>query len=244
MLVGKELQPPRLFPSSPWLASGSPARGCPPSPAPGGGSQMSRGRTAHGAAIARAAPALAPAVQGEGRAGLPPAPRPPLPLRGRLGETPRGGWTHPTAARGDPRPSAGRSHSTRGDERPNADGKSRFGFEGVAGGCAMAGRAGVGPRVAVLPARRRSAQRRGRCPSPLIHPVCPSRGLARARVRSRAGIALPAAERAWGGLGMFINVPLRSVPALDEFAFATAAVPEPQPGPGLPPIPALQVTQD
>ena len=151
-----------------------------------------------------------------------PGSRQPLVLLCRCGDDsvkPRGvaGRIRPRPG-GDPRPSAGRSHSTGGDERPNADGKSRFGFEGVAGGCAMAGRAGVGPRVAVLPARQRSAQRRGRRPSPLIHPVCPSRGLAPARVRSRAGIALPAAERAQGGLGMFINVPLWSVPALDEFA--------------------------
>lgn len=35
---------------------------------------------------------LAPATQGEGRDGLPPAPHPPLPPRGWLSETPRDGW--------------------------------------------------------------------------------------------------------------------------------------------------------
>lgn len=105
----------------------------------------------------------------------------------------------------------------------------------------MAGRAGAGSRVAVLPACRCSAQHRGRRPSPLIHPVCPSRGLAPARVRSRAGIALPAAKRAWGGFGMFINAPLQSVPAPDEFPFPRRQC---QSHSLVRPIPALQVVQE
>lgn len=108
MLVEKELRPPCLFPSSPWLALGSPARGCPPSPAPSSGSQMSRGRTAHGAAFAHAVPAWLPPCGGKGEPGSrrPLVPHPP-PLWGRLGETPRGGWMRPTTVEGDPHPSAG-----------------------------------------------------------------------------------------------------------------------------------------
>lgn len=69
MLGWDEPQPPRLFPPSPWLAPGSLARGCPPSPAPGGGSQMSRGRMAHGAAMAHGVPARLLPSRGKGEPG-------------------------------------------------------------------------------------------------------------------------------------------------------------------------------
>lgn len=149
---------------------------------------------------------LAPAVRGEGRAGLPPAPHPPL--RGRLGGTPRDGWMRPWQGPAMARDaSAGCGH---GDERPDEDGNPRLGCKVLAQGCAMAGRAGAGLQVAVPPPP-------GRAPIPADSPRLPQPGAGTSL--SRAGIVLPEAGRDRGGFGTFASVPLRSVLAPSGFAF-------------------------